>query len=87
MNHLKIFSYLFPHLLHIHPIYNLRIWAGEENYPLTPGFDLRADQPVASRYTGPLLQNVVLYVGGSKIFRTGAAICPAVVLAPSTGRW
>ena len=27
------------------------------------------------------------YVGGSKIFRTGAAICTAVVLAPSTGRW
>ena len=29
----------------------------------------------------------VLYVGGSKIFRTGATICTAVVLAPSTGRW
>ena len=28
-----------------------------------------------------------VYVGGSKIFRTGAAICTAVVLAPSTGRW
>jgi len=28
-----------------------------------------------------------IYVGGSKIFRTGAAICTAVVLAPSTGRW
>ena len=27
------------------------------------------------------------YVGGSKIFRTGATICTAVVLAPSTGRW
>ena len=27
------------------------------------------------------------YVGGSKIFRTGAAICTAVVLAPITGRW
>ena len=29
----------------------------------------------------------LMYVGGSKIFRTGAAICTAVVLAPSTGRW
>ena len=29
----------------------------------------------------------VQYVGGSKIFQTGAAICTAVVLAPSTGRW
>ena len=28
-----------------------------------------------------------IYVGGSKIFRTGAAICTAVVLAPSTDRW
>jgi len=27
------------------------------------------------------------YVGGSKIFRTGAAICTAVVLAPSTDKW
>ena len=27
------------------------------------------------------------YVGGSKIFWTGAAICTAIVLAPSTGRW
>jgi len=27
------------------------------------------------------------YVVESKIFRTGAANCTAVVLAPSTGRW
>jgi len=31
--------------------------------------------------------NIHTYVGGSKIFRTSAAICTAVVLAPSTGRW
>jgi len=28
-----------------------------------------------------------MYMGWSKIFRTGGAICIAVVLAPSTGRW
>ena len=34
-----------------------------------------------------LCMYVCMYVGGSKIFRTGATICTAVVLAPSTGRW
>ena len=28
-----------------------------------------------------------MYMGWSKIFRTGAAICTTVMLAPSTGRW
>ena len=37
-----------------------------------------------SRHLKKILKN---YVGGSKIFRTGAAICTAVALASSTGRW
>jgi len=37
----------------------------------------------------PVMEQAIkkyIYVGGSKIFRTGAAICTAVVLVPSTGR-
>jgi len=51
MNHLK--DYLVPFLTPATHPSNLQLthFDGAENYPLVPGFDPRAVQPVASRYT------------------------------------